>query len=81
MDDVIGVQNHEHSHSQNRFAVIPTADKLDADRRYSGRGVTMAFLDSGFFPHPDIVDRVIAFHDIHGEENSFTDIIEPQSHQ
>lgn len=80
MDDVIGVQNHEHSHSQNRFAVIPTADKLDADRRYSGRGVTMAFLDSGFFPHPDIVDRVIAFHDIHGEENSFTDIIEPQSH-
>jgi len=80
MLDTIGAQNHEHSHSQNRFAVIPTAEKLDADRRFTGRGVTIAFLDSGFFPHPDFADRVIAFHDIHGEENSFTDIIEPQSH-
>lgn len=80
MHDAIGAINHEHSHSQNRFAVIPTAEKLNADRRYAGRGVTVAFLDSGFYPHPDIADRVIAFHDIHGEENSFTDITEPQNH-
>jgi serine protease AprX len=65
------VEEHDHSHSVNRFAVIPTADRLDADPRFTGRGVTIAFLDSGFQQHPDLVEpnnRVVAFHDISGEE-------------
>lgn len=64
---------HEHGHAPNRFAVIPTQTRLDADERYTGRGVTMAFLDSGFYPHPDLTepfDRIIAFKDISGEEQS-----------
>lgn len=32
-----------------------------------GRGVTMAFLDSGFYPHPDLGDRIVAYHDTSGE--------------
>jgi serine protease AprX len=62
---------HEHSHAQNRFAVIPTPVRLDADPNYTGRGVTIAFLDSGFYPHPDLnepIGRVKAFVDISGEE-------------
>ncbi|HEV8368847.1 MAG TPA: S8 family serine peptidase [Pyrinomonadaceae bacterium] len=62
---------HDHSHGVNRFAVIPTADRLNADPRFTGRGVTIAFLDSGFQRHPDLVEpnnRVVAFHDINGEE-------------
>jgi serine protease AprX len=62
---------HEHEHKQNRFAVIPTAEKLNAKKEWTGKGVTIAFLDSGFYPHPDYADRVIAFTDISGEENSF----------
>ncbi|HKB66719.1 MAG TPA: S8 family serine peptidase [Pyrinomonadaceae bacterium] len=65
------VEGHDHSHGVNRFAVIPTADRLNADPRFSGRGVTIAFLDSGFQQHPDLVEpnnRVVAFHDISGEE-------------
>src|ERR1051325_1332608 len=64
---------HDHSHAQNRFAVIPTPVRLDADPNYSGRGVTIAFLDSGFYPHPDLTGtpgRVKAFFDISGEESS-----------
>lgn len=64
---------HEHSHAQNRFAVIPTTDRLGAAPDYAGRGVTIAFLDSGFHPHPDLVepsDRIKAFFDITGEESS-----------
>ena len=38
----------------------------------------MHFLDSGFFPHPDYADRVIAFKDISGEEKSFGEKAEPQ---
>lgn len=71
---------HAHAHTRNRLAVIPTAEKLKADRRFSGRGVTIAFLDSGFYPHPDIIDRVVAFHDVSGEERSLMSIAEPKGH-
>lgn len=64
---------HDHYHSQNRFAVIPTHERLDADPNYNGAGVTIAFLDSGFYPHPDLVqpvNRILAFKDVTGETDS-----------
>ncbi len=70
---------HNHLHGQNRFAVIPTADKLIADTAFKGKGITIAFLDSGFYPHPDFANRIIKFHDVSGEEKSL-DNMEPQSH-
>lgn len=71
---------HRHSHAQNRFAVIPTAEKLKASCEFTGRGVRITFLDSGFYPHPDFADRVIAFTDVSGEEKSFGSIIKPKAH-
>jgi serine protease AprX len=62
--------NHNHQHTPNRFAVIPTTVRLNADPQYSGKGVTVAFLDSGFYPHPDVVtpvNRVVAYEDLTGE--------------
>lgn len=55
---------HNHSHAQNRFAVIPTAERLDADAARKGRGITIAVLDSGFYPHPDLANRIVAFRDV-----------------
>lgn len=72
-------EQHRHHHGQNRWSVIPTGEKLNADPGFTGRGITIAFLDSGFFPHPDYADRVKAFHDIAGEE-SFGSITEPSPH-
>ena len=72
--------DHIHTHVQNRFAVIPTAEKLAADARFTGRGVRIAFLDSGFFPHPDFASRVVEFHDIAGEERSLENSGVPQNH-
>ena len=37
------------------FGVLPTRLRLHADPRFSGRGVTIALVDSGFCPHPDLV--------------------------
>jgi serine protease AprX len=40
---------------------------MDADERYTGRGVTIAFLDSGFYAHKDLtapVNRIVAYHNI-----------------
>jgi serine protease AprX len=65
--------NHNHQHTPNRFGVIPTAARLNANPEYTGKGVTIAFLDSGFFPHPDLVtpvNRVVAYEDLAGEQRS-----------
>jgi serine protease AprX len=46
---------------------LPTPLRLDADDRFTGRGVTIAFLDSGFYPHPDLTtpkNRVLRYHSI-----------------
>ncbi len=56
-----------HSHGQNRFSVIPIPERIHADPQLTGKGVTIAFLDSGFFPHPDLVkpeNRIVAYHDV-----------------
>ncbi len=42
------------------FGVLPTRLRLHADPRFSGQGVTLALVDSGFCPHPDLV-RPLAF--------------------
>lgn len=65
--------NHEHPHAPNRFAVIPTHARLKAHPDYAGKGVTVAFLDSGFFPHPDLVHRVVAYQDLAGQLQTLTD--------
>ncbi|HEX8181064.1 MAG TPA: S8 family serine peptidase [Pyrinomonadaceae bacterium] len=47
--------------------VLPTPLRLDADERFTGRGVTIAFLDSGFYAHPDLTEpenRILAYHTI-----------------
>ncbi|REJ75992.1 MAG: serine protease [Acidobacteria bacterium] len=71
---------HDHHHGQNRWAVIPTREKLNADPDLRGRGVTVAFLDSGFVLHPDIEARIIEFHDVAGEERDMSGIHEPRPH-
>lgn len=73
MKELTNSVTHDHQHSLNRFAVIPTYLRLDADPGYTGKGVTIAFLDSGFYPHPDLLeptDRIIAYKDLAGERPS-----------
>jgi serine protease AprX len=47
--------------------ILPTVTRLSAPRRFHGRGVTVAFLDAGFYAHPDLVtprDRILAYVDM-----------------
>jgi serine protease AprX len=47
--------------------ILPTPVRLGAPERYTGRGVTLAFLDSGFYAHPDLVqprDRILRYVDL-----------------
>src|SRR6185436_18404668 len=36
------------------YRILPTPLRVGADERFTGRGVTIAFLDSGFYFHPDL---------------------------
>lgn len=40
--------------SNGEYRILPTPLRMGADERFTGRGVTIAFLDSGFFFHPDL---------------------------
>jgi serine protease AprX len=47
--------------------VLPTWLRLGAHEHFTGRGVTIAFLDSGFYPHPDLTtphSRILEYHNI-----------------
>lgn len=54
--------------------------RLDADERFLGRGVTIAFLDSGFYPHVDLTsprNRIIAYHSLVDESAGLESLFRP----
>jgi serine protease AprX len=51
---------------------LPVPLRMDADERFKGSGVTIAFLDSGFYAHKDLVEpvnRIVAYHSIFAAED------------
>jgi serine protease AprX len=62
--------------------VLPTPLRLDADERFTGRGVNIAFLDSGFYRHTDLItptNRILAYHSIHAKEGDETTLETPDT--
>jgi len=50
-----------------RPQILALTERLDAHPDYSGKGVTIAFIDMGFYPHPDLVQpqrRIKAYADV-----------------
>jgi len=61
---------------QHHF-VLPTPLRMDADDRFRGRGVTIAFLDSGFYAHPDLTrptNRILAYHSIFAADSDLSSL-------
>ena len=60
-------KSHYPAFARGGIPILPTPVRLFASERYAGRGVTIAFLDSGFYAHPDLTrprDRILHFHDV-----------------
>ena len=54
---------------------LPVPARMDADERYTGRDVTIAFLDSGFYAHSDLTEpanRIVAYHNIFAPEQGLS---------
>jgi len=59
---------------EDAFGILPTPLRMHADRRYTGKGVTLALVDSGFHPHPDLTlprNRIRAWADASQEPVRF----------
>jgi len=53
------------------FGALPTPLRMRAHPHYTGKGVTIAFVDSGFYPHPDLIhptNRIKAWVDVGSEQ-------------
>ena len=60
--------------------VLSTPLRMDADERFTGRDITIAFLDSGFFAHTDLTtphNRILAYHSIVAAEGDKTSLETP----
>lgn len=57
--------------------VLSTPLRLDADERFTGKGVGIAFLDSGFYPHVDLKGRIIAYRNLLDREGDMSSLLEP----
>ena len=65
------LKSHAHIFADTGQA-LPTPLRMDADERFTGKGITMAFLDSGFYAHRDLtepVNRIVAYHSIFVSED------------
>ena len=57
--------------------VLSTPLRLDADERFTGRGVTIAFLDSGFYPHVDLTtprNRILAYRSLIDQDGNLSSL-------
>lgn len=55
------------------YLVLPTPLRLNANPMFTGKGVTICFVDSGFSPHPDLVrpnNRILSALDLTGSAPS-----------
>jgi serine protease AprX len=72
MPDTDTTETTEQNILPERDQALPVPVRMDADERYTGRGVTIAFLDSGFYAHKDLIEpnnRIVAYHSIFAAED------------
>lgn len=64
-----------------RPRILSLPERLDCHDLYAGRGVVMGFVDSGFYPHPDLMRpkrRIRAYADVTRDVPVATDFFEAQ---
>lgn len=60
--------------------VLSTPLRIDADERFTGKGVTIAFLDSGFYPHVDLTspkNRIVAYRSLLDPDGRLDSLFQP----
>jgi serine protease AprX len=71
---------HHPGFARGGVPILPTPVRLFAAEERTGRGVTIAFLDSGFHAHPDLVrprDRILRYVDVNDPGARRSDLDRP----
>lgn len=56
------------------YKILPLPQRLGAHPDYSGKGITICFIDSGFYPHPDIKKRILCIEDLSASNTNVASI-------
>lgn len=70
---------HDAAMNKDGSFVLSTPLRLDAVEEFTGRGVTIAFLDSGFYPHVDLTtpeNRIIGYRSLLHDEDDISQLFE-----
>ena len=51
-------------HDPRSQAPLPIHERIGADPRFTGKGIVAAFLDSGFYAHPDLTTPHTRIHGV-----------------
>jgi len=51
------------TYGSGQFALLATPERTGALATYTGRGMVIAFVDAGFYPHPDLQGRILVYVD------------------
>ncbi|MGH9820234.1 MAG: S8 family serine peptidase, partial [Pyrinomonadaceae bacterium] len=71
---------HDAAVQKDGSYVLSTPIRLDADERFTGKGVTIAFLDSGFYPHADLTtpsNRILAYRNLLDDDGDIASLFQP----
>ena len=60
--------------------IVPTGGVCKESLSYTGKGVTVAILDTGLYPHPDFKDRILSFRDFSNTTGSSEKVLFSFSH-
>ncbi len=63
-------------------SVLSTPLRLDAAERFTGKGVCIAFLDSGFYPHVDLTtpdNRIVGYRNLMREDGDLASLFQPDA--
>ena len=61
-------------------SVLSTPLRLDSDERFTGKNITIAFLDSGFYPHVDLTtpsNRILAYQNMNTTDGEIASLFQP----
>ncbi len=71
---------HDAAMQKDGSHVLSTPLRIDAAEQYTGKGVTIAFLDSGFYPHDDLIkpdNRIVGYRNMVTKEGDISHLFEP----
>lgn len=74
------IRGEHDSHDPRSRAPLSISARIGDDMRFTGRGIVAAFLDAGFYAHPDLTtphSRIHAYHDLTGGKSGVDELAHP----